>query len=160
MKKTLIFSLMLIMATLPSAAQTVTLGRTDGSSTRYAMTPTGGIWFSDDNLVIRPSADDEATTVALADVRHLALGEADGIGLAADSPEARLTLFPNPATDRVTVSLGGAETGSALTRYDMSGRAVMRRATEGERTVIDLAGLRPGVYIVNACGKNQKLIKR
>ena len=54
-----------------------------------------------------------------------------------------LTLFPNPAKDRVTVKGEGLQ---EIAVYDVAGRLVWRRGVEGSEVNMELGDLNPGVY--------------
>ncbi|MDO7848206.1 IPT/TIG domain-containing protein [Hymenobacter sp. M29] len=59
-----------------------------------------------------------------------------------------LTVFPNPATDRVTLTLPGAGTATVALR-DLAGRLVLAPATLGaNKEVVLPAGLAAGVYVL------------
>ena len=79
--------------------------------------------------------------------------------LAATAATARpgLTLFPNPARDAVQVR--GAAPGTALYVRDALGRlrATAPAAADGT-TRVSLAGLPPGVYVVQSGGRAQRLV--
>ncbi len=60
-----------------------------------------------------------------------------------DNQNAMVSLFPNPARNRVTVKAEGLQ---EIAVYDLTGRQVMRQALEGDEANVDLAGLNQGVY--------------
>ena len=73
----------------------------------------------------------------------------------ANEPEApppptaeRLVVYPNPATDRITVEASG-DAGSVVL-YDLLGRAVRRARLVAGKAVLDTARLPAGVYVVRA----------
>ncbi|MBQ3709281.1 MAG: C10 family peptidase [Bacteroidales bacterium] len=60
-----------------------------------------------------------------------------------ENSNVQISLFPNPARDRVTVK---AENLLEIAVYDVAGRQVLRRAVEGNEAVVDLTDLNQGVY--------------
>lgn len=63
-------------------------------------------------------------------------------------PEAIVTAYPNPATDRLHVDLPYAEPVQA-TLVDMQGKTVYRAKFETSENVIDVASLPAGMYILH-----------
>ena len=57
-------------------------------------------------------------------------------------------LFPNPARRQVTLRLSAAP--ARLTVRDLAGRTVLTMSAPGPSATLDLAGLRPGTYLVQA----------
>lgn len=63
--------------------------------------------------------------------------------------EAAFALYPNPATDRVTVGTEGLEGSATLQVMRVDGSVAMSRTVAcGGNTEIDLGGLTPGTYFV------------
>jgi len=63
-----------------------------------------------------------------------------------------LSVYPNPATDQVTVELPEGLTDETLTLYDLQGRQILQRTlgqSYGEVTVIDTQNLPSGVYFIH-----------
>ena len=60
----------------------------------------------------------------------------------------RLSIFPNPASDRFTVELDGGAAPVQAILYAPDGREVRRQAVNmaGGRTEVNVAGLAPGIY--------------
>lgn len=57
-------------------------------------------------------------------------------------------LFPNPAQDEVSVSLGDLQADARITLLDGTGRVVLAQRASGASSRIRLAGLAPGLYAV------------
>jgi type IX secretion system substrate protein len=88
-----------------------------------------------------------------------------GISLFEQVDSYKMTLFPNPATEEVTIRLQGLKGGEAtLTIFDQLGRTVLvQRLAEGQTSLtLDLKdGLfRNGIYMVSAVTDGQRLTKR
>jgi len=60
--------------------------------------------------------------------------------------ESRLSLYPNPATDKITVELSGMTQGGNLTIVNIEGQQVMTRQITQPKTQIDISTLPSGVY--------------
>ena len=60
-----------------------------------------------------------------------------------EAPELWVSLFPNPARDRVTVKAEGL---CEIAVYDVAGRQVRCQVVEGNEAQVDLSGLNQGVY--------------
>ena len=71
------------------------------------------------------------------------------VGVEEYGTDNRLTVTPNPASNMATIHAPGLTENSAITIYDMSGRAIISQLSEKNgSTQIDLSGLRCGVYMV------------
>ena len=69
-----------------------------------------------------------------------------------------LSVYPNPATNSVTVSGKGK---GFLKIYNLSGRQLMQREVKVDKTVIPVSGLPAGAYIIKSeDGWNAKFIKQ
>ncbi|MCH8030426.1 MAG: T9SS type A sorting domain-containing protein, partial [Bacteroidetes bacterium] len=83
----------------------------------------------------------------------------------ANEPEApsaptaeRFVVYPNPATDRITVEANGL--GEEVVLYDLLGRAVRRARLVAGKAVLDTARLPAGVYVVRAGGESRLVTVR
>lgn len=83
-----------------------------------------------------------ATTVPLL-VRRYA-DETTGLEYTAEN--IALTVFPNPAKDRVHVRLQGAAVSAALSLLDQSGRVIKQQRMDQQGLQLDVTDLMPGVY--------------
>jgi len=76
--------------------------------------------------------------------------------LSADT--ASFSLFPNPASDRFDINLGGDKT-AMLTIFDLRSCVVLSQLITGSGQV-NISSLLDGVYIVDVNGIREKLIKK
>ncbi len=83
---------------------------------------------------------------------HVGLG--DG-ATSLDQPRAqpRLAIYPNPASDLVTIPLPETPGLYEITLYDLAGRLVQREQLMGRDAVISVSGWKPGVYLVRLRGQ-------
>jgi hypothetical protein len=78
---------------------------------------------------------------------------------------AGFTVYPNPATDQLTIAFDAApESASGFFVYDLAGTLVHAFATEvsDNKAVLDISGLAPGAYLVRstALGQVVRIIKQ
>ena len=66
-------------------------------------------------------------------------------------------VWPNPATDRVCISVARA---ASATLHDLNGRYLAAFALQQGATVIDLSAYAAGVYILRVEGAAVKVVKR
>jgi hypothetical protein len=79
-----------------------------------------------------------------------------GIGIA-DRPMQATWLESTPGADRFTVI--GAEHGTEIRLYDVSGQCVAKWRSAGERTTCSIAALATGLYIVNVGGRSARVMR-
>jgi hypothetical protein len=84
------------------------------------------------------------------------LGDAVNFGtdesLAAEIIENTLTIYPNPATNHVTIA--NAEN-ATISIYDISGKLVLKNQLSGSKSSIDISRLKTGSYIIKAETQNK-----
>lgn len=96
---------------------------------------TSGVWYTSiysGSLMMRPVFGNLYTT-----------------GVAENNLLPSLTVYPNPATDVVTI--GGLETGTqyAATVVDISGRTVISESVNAGQNTLDVSFLSPGLYVLS-----------
>ncbi|HMC96134.1 MAG TPA: T9SS type A sorting domain-containing protein, partial [Flavobacteriales bacterium] len=79
-------------------------------------------------------------------VDDINIGEADIVLGSHERPRDAIAVFPDPATDHVTITAGMAN--ALLSVVDMEGREVYRTTTSG-RTDLDISQWTPGAYVVS-----------
>lgn len=66
-----------------------------------------------------------------------------------------LSIYPNPATDKLNISIKNASLKNAMiTIYDVSGAEVMNNMMKENTTELDIEKLKKGIYILNITNKN------
>lgn len=80
--------------------------------------------------------------------------------------KGRISIYPNPATEQVTINLNGLHA-QQVAVYDLAGRKVMQQSVEqnAEAVSMDIQSLRAGTYMVSVSSKGallhtEKLIVR
>ena len=84
------------------------------------------------------------------DTVHFFIGRGTNEGVVpVEREETAFTLTPNPAKERVTVTIGkGAEPPCTVVLRDEQGRELLRRRMEGRTLTLSTRGLAAGVYLV------------
>ena len=97
------------------------------------------------------------TELSLRDGRRLTAPSGLAPPVAADAaPDPlRLLAAPNPARDRLTLSLGTAGP-AAVSAFDALGRRVLHRPAVHGHDTLDVSGLTPGVYVIVARGDGKE----
>ncbi|MEO8589825.1 MAG: T9SS type A sorting domain-containing protein [Flavobacteriales bacterium] len=79
-------------------------------------------------------------------LRDIGWGVAPGVGIAEEhASQNRLTVYPNPAHDMITVSAATRSTGTLITISDVAGRPVLTTSDAGSVNITTLA---PGTYSI------------
>ena len=88
------------------------------------------------------------------DIHPVSVPQTQGI---AGAEAVSLSVYPNPAADRVMVS--GIEGDGTAVLYDMRGSVVATFAVNGNETRLDLSGLTSGVYMLRVADSVVKIVK-
>lgn len=75
-----------------------------------------------------------------------------------DVVTADFTLFPNPASN--VVSLSGIENGATVTILDINGRQTFHTTANNDNVTIDLQGYAQGTYFVRVTGKQGTAVRK
>ncbi|MBL7956627.1 MAG: T9SS type A sorting domain-containing protein [Flavobacteriales bacterium] len=75
-------------------------------------------------------------------------------------PEPMFRMAPNPARDLVELTIDKPAVGGAWVLRDVTGKEVLRESARAQRTVISLAGLVEGVYLVQFDGATPRPAQR
>lgn len=82
-------------------------------------------------------------------------------GIAENKKSTSLFIYPNPAKDQLT--LEGLNAAAQITITDLLGKTIFLEIQKENKSVIDVSGLNPGIYIIKASGSTinatTKLIK-
>jgi len=62
--------------------------------------------------------------------------------------ESRLSLYPNPATDKITVEISGVTEENNLAIVNIEGQELIRQKITGRTIQIDIRSLPPGIYFL------------
>ena len=121
-----------------------------------------------DQLIIAVQMDDETGTYVQSDDADGSNNYYQGFtfnlneifpGVGVSVPEVghntNMTIYPNPATDRLTVTLNQ---GAEIVIYNIMGQVVATKDGKAGENTIELSNLSNGVYFVNAGTSTQKFI--
>jgi hypothetical protein len=65
-----------------------------------------------------------------------------------ESQESRLLVYPNPATDKITIKIAEGQAPSQLSMMNLNGEEVLTCSLIKPKTQIDISNLPSGVYFV------------
>lgn len=68
---------------------------------------------------------------------------------AASTDASNMRVFPNPASETLTVVLPEAQERDEILLFDLQGRLLLRRTAAGPNTTLDITSLRAGFYLVS-----------
>jgi hypothetical protein len=74
--------------------------------------------------------------------------------------ELRLSVYPDPATDKITVELSGLQNETSLSIVDIRGQQLMMRQITDLKTRVDISGLTDGVYFVRLTNNRSVEVKK
>ncbi len=73
---------------------------------------------------------------------------------------SKISLYPNPASERVTITLSGNDGEVECTILDVDGKQVLQSYFTGNEAVLDLSNLRPGMYVLRLDLKGEIVTRR
>ncbi|RMH21140.1 MAG: T9SS C-terminal target domain-containing protein, partial [Gammaproteobacteria bacterium] len=122
----------------------------------------GGVTTIFNNAAGCNSVNDISTTCS---GTNIVVTPGNGITFGQQAEEARMSLYPNPASSTVTILLEGlGQQPGTLTISDQLGRIVMIQKLHQGQEVLDLnlseKGMNTGVYQVTVTTETQRLVKR
>ena len=71
-----------------------------------------------------------------------------------------LTLYPNPASTSVTVTVSGMDGEVTVEIVDLNGRASGKWTVESGKVELDLSGMAQGAYFVRVTGERQTVVRK
>ncbi len=98
---------------------------------------------------------------------HCAIHDFKGVLIASDPSaikeavsSARLTVYPNPANDQVSIGMDENMLGSNLSITDLTGREVLHSTVQVSNPQIDIRNLSPGVYFVTVENEKGRMTRK
>lgn|SRR5574344_1194253 len=156
MKKYIALIISLLYIGIAGAQTTLSVTMNNASTSTYAITESGGVYFENDTLIVVENNRAEGyTALPIANIRKLTFGGSNSIVAAQAS--AVVTLYPNPTSDKFTI-FGLSEGEHPMTLYSMAGTIVMQGICANGKE-IDVSGIHKGVYVVKVANTACKLIK-
>lgn len=86
-------------------------------------------------------------------------GDDDGDGKSMLA-EMALGLYPNPASDELTIALSHPVDNAHFSIHDLHGRVVQQGLFQGERMTVAITGLAPGPYHMRLMRKDEMFVKQ
>ena len=129
----------------------------DANTTSYAMTGLDADW-SYEVFVQTKCGDNLYSSVATEDrIAFHTASSSEGIY---DVESGTLTLYPNPASTSVTLSVSGIDGEATVEVVDMNGRTVATYTTVNHELGIDVSSLGQGAYFVRVTGERQTAVRK
>lgn len=102
--------------------------------------------------VCTPHADDAMKAVII-------VKNSPTTGVQENKLNTNITIYPNPASDLITVKSSSNTLGSTYIITDQTGRNVMAGQLNNERTLVDITLLAKGIYLFHIQGPNRETFK-
>lgn len=161
MKK--LFKLVLIltcfaMYVLPVSAQNMYVRNTNGTQDTYALSSISKLTFSGSNVTVH-NIDNSSAIYAINETRYISFSNYVGVYLP-NEQENMLTIYPNPVSNILNISLPSDKLGGELLIVSLDGKTLISQKLTSTQTAIDLSVLSHGIYLCNYVhGEYSKTVK-
>jgi hypothetical protein len=91
------------------------------------------------------------------DVLFFALGNQNQVFVGLEELETDLSVYPNPASEALTISLPENASTTDCILFDNLGKEVKRFTVSGDEHVLDVSVLKKGIYLLKIGGETQKI---
>lgn len=81
-------------------------------------------------------------------------GWSGNVGFSETEPGFEISIYPNPASDKLVLELAGDQCGQNIEIINSSGQTVIKDFLKDTKTV-SLTGLRPGIYMIRIVGNSK-----
>ncbi|MBS3913720.1 MAG: T9SS type A sorting domain-containing protein [Bacteroidetes bacterium] len=154
----LFLSFLLLLSVSFSLAQTgVVVTYYDNSTQGFNVSTSGKLYFSNDNLNIKADGSATPTSIPVSIIRKVTFSNTLSTTTFGEN-DNHMVLFPNPSSDIIRISADTIEN-LEVNIYAMTGQLVQK----GSYTVnqdIDISGIPPGLYLVQANNITFKFVKK
>ena len=82
-----------------------------------------------------------------------------GISQDALTNKLGFSIYPNPATDEITIELSGSKAGSTYSIFDQTGKKILNGKLNDESTIVDIKNLTEGIYLFQVGEKQMQSFK-
>jgi hypothetical protein len=127
----------------------------------YVSHYTGGAWTS--SAVSAASLSGGIYSLTLSGVTSFSpfavFGKNIALGVSAVSSNDVLSVYPNPATNRLTIATNSTDK-TTVEICDLTGQVVANYTLSNEINTIDIATLNAGIYLIKVSGNSGSSIKR
>jgi hypothetical protein len=111
-----------------------------------------------DVLAANNDGTDNGDAVSVPFCYTLTVGSTAGIETQ-KSNDVNLSVFPNPATDNVTINIGNTVSGTkTIELYDITGKLVLARSTDTNTAQVDLTSVSKGTYFVKVSDESKNVV--
>lgn len=151
--KKLFIIIILAVLTIPATAQQMVVEKAVGESEAITLDNLKQMTF-DGTTVNIEQTDGSKSSIAMGDISRIYFGDLSsitGIGQQA----GRLVEYIS--FDEIAIN---SDAGSMVTVYSATGAQLLTKRLDSRAGIISIAGLPRGIYIVQANGKTEKIIKR
>lgn len=136
------------------AQNTVVILNKEGAITQYSLQEEGKMYFENDNLMIKATSSDPATSFPLANIKKVSFMETSDVN---DVLVSSLNVFPNPTADYVYVAY--AKEGDKVEVLSWNG-VLLSQQNYSENEGVSLKNFPAGLYIVRLNGQSYKITKK
>jgi len=154
----LLLSLLLLLSVSFSFAQTgVVVTYYDNSTQGFNVSALGKLYFANDNLNIKPDGSATLTSIPVSIIRKVTFSNTLSTTTFGEN-ENHMVLFPNPSSDIIRISADTIEN-LDVSIYAMTGQLVQKGSYSVNQD-IDISGISPGLYLVQANNLTFKFVKK
>lgn len=156
MRKVLILLCIQLLSASTWSQSTLVVYFRSGTTQQYSIDLNGKLYFQSDNLLILEDQSKSPVILPITIIRKITLDN-QTVGVGTISSNLSFRLFPNPATDEVSLS-GSELTNQRISFYNLTGRLVLQAYVDDSQK-LDISRLSSGVYLVQCNGLISKFIK-
>ena len=150
--KLLVTFIIALLVSVTQAQSILNIRKNTGSNTQYALTSVRKIFFSAGNLTV--SKNDATTAVyALNTIQNLSFNNGiSGLNLLSENSTNKLTVYPNPTQEQLTVSFESETTEKVQMQIlDVQGKLQLQQSLNCQlgtnQQIISVSELPKGLYI-------------
>lgn len=107
-----------------------------------------------------PTGPDARTPAIHHCFQWINLNQPPGVGVDEKTGRNYLKVYPNPASELVTLQVIGGMIPESMTIYDLAGKPIEIRTNPRRQEVIDLSHMSNGMYLVVLAGQGQVVTRR
>lgn len=148
-----IFTILLIVAALPAAAQHMLVDKNAGENEVISLDNLKQITF-DGTTVNIEQTDGAKSSNAMSGINQITFGDYTAIGQLKDNSAELISYI---SADEITVN---CKAGSTVTIYSIVGTQVLNIRLNADNGKVSIANLPKGIYIVKAQERTAKIVRR
>jgi len=160
MKKMIVWMIFFLIgiASLENQAQSLIVKMNDGVENTVTLNTLQNLHFSESDMVVvfKSGSND---VYGLSDIRKLYFDASTSMADPLVPEKQTLKVFPNPASDFITVH-GVPDGAGSLSVYQMDGQLVMTETVSSNTVTLHIGQLQSGLYLLFTSGLTSKFIKQ